>query len=132
MATRATSSFTVDSWDEDPFDEREGAKLTRTRLTKTFRGDIEGTTTGEFLMAYAAEEVSAGYVGLDRFSGSVHGRSGGFVLQHAATADRGTQSARLTVVPDSATGDLRGLRGEAEIVIAPDGGHTIILDYELG
>jgi hypothetical protein len=35
------------------------------------------------------------------------------------------------VVPDSGTGELRGLRGTARIVNEPDGGHTFELDYEL-
>jgi Protein of unknown function (DUF3224) len=36
------------------------------------------------------------------------------------------------VVPDSGTGQLRGLRGDADIGVEPDGGHTFRLDYELG
>lgn len=34
------------------------------------------------------------------------------------------------VVPDSATGELHGLRSEGQIKVAPDGGLSIILDYE--
>lgn len=32
----------------------------------------------------------------------------------------------------SGTGELRGLRGEALISVASDGGHSFTLDYELG
>lgn len=39
MSTHAAGTFEIESWEEEPYDEREGAKLTRTRLTKTFRGD---------------------------------------------------------------------------------------------
>ncbi|MEA2639326.1 MAG: hypothetical protein QOF51_720 [Chloroflexota bacterium] len=130
MATRATGTFTVDSWDGDSYDEGEGATLARARLTKTFQGEVEGTSIADLLTAQASEG-SAGYVAIERFSGALHGRSGSFVLQHSGTAERGATSARVSVVPDSATGDLRGLRGEAEIIVAPDGGHTIVLDYEL-
>jgi hypothetical protein len=35
------------------------------------------------------------------------------------------------VVPDSGTGELRGLRGEALITNEPDGGHSFTLDYDL-
>jgi hypothetical protein len=35
------------------------------------------------------------------------------------------------VVPDSATGELRGLRGEARIINEMDGGHSFTLDYDL-
>ena len=132
MSTHATGMFEIKNWDENPFDEREGARLVRTRITKIFHGDIEGESAGEFLMAYAREEGSAAYVGFERIAGRVHRRSGSFVLQHNATSDgpRGAQSATWSVVPDSGTDGLRGLRGEARIINEPDGGHTFTLDYD--
>jgi hypothetical protein len=132
MGTHAAGTFQIESWEEEPYDEREGARLTRTRLSKTFRGDVEGESTAELLMAYAAEEGSAAYVGFERVVGSVHGRSGSFVLHHSASSDasRGGQSAAWTVVPDTGTGELRGLRGEARIINEPDGGHPFTLDYD--
>ncbi|MGZ3636684.1 MAG: DUF3224 domain-containing protein, partial [Ktedonobacterales bacterium] len=63
--------------------------------------------------------------------GHLHGRSGSFVLHHSATMTRDASSTSWTVVPDSGTGELRSLRGEARIVNEPDGGHTFTLDYEL-
>ena len=133
MSTHAAGTFEIESWEEEPYDERDGAKLTRTRLTKTFRGDVEGESVAELLMAYAAEEGSAAYVGFERVTGRVHGRSGSFVLHHTATSDgaRGDSSASWSVVPDSGTGELRGLRGEARISNEPDGGHSFTLDYDL-
>lgn len=130
MGSQATGTFTIDTWEEEPYDERDGAKLTRTRVTKTFHGQIEGQSTAELLMAYA-QEGSAAYVGFERIVGRVHDRSGSFVLQHTATGSRGAQSASWSVVPDSGTGELRSLRGEARIVVEPDGGHTFTLEYDL-
>lgn len=132
MGTHAAGTFQIESWEEEPYDEREGARLTRTRLSKTFRGDVEGESTAELLMAYAAEEGSADYVGYERVVGSVHGRSGSFVLHHSASSDasRGEQSATWTVVPDTRTGELQGLRGEARIINEPDGDHPFTLDYD--
>jgi hypothetical protein len=103
-------------------------------VTKTFHGDVEGESNTELLMAYGAEERSAAYVGFERVVGSVHGRSGSFALQHSASSDgpRGERSATWSVVPDSGTGELRGLRGEAGISVEPGGGHSFTLDYELG
>ncbi|MBA3426195.1 MAG: DUF3224 domain-containing protein [Rubrobacteraceae bacterium] len=128
----AMSVFEIESWEEEMYDEREGANLARTRLAKTFRGDVAGESSAELLMAYGSEEGSAAYVGFERVVGSVHGRQGSFVLHHSARSDgpRGEQSSTLYVVPDSATGDLRGLRGEARISAEPDGGHTFTLDYD--
>jgi Protein of unknown function (DUF3224) len=133
MGTQATGTFEIDSWDEEPYDDNDGAKLTRTRLTKTFRGDVEGESTAELLMAYAAREGSAAYVGFERVVGRVHGRSGSFVIHHTASSGGpdGEPSASWTVVPDSGTGELRGLRGEATITNEPDGGHSFTLDYDL-
>lgn len=82
-------------------------------------------------MAYGTEEGSAAYVGLERIVGSVQGRSGSFILSHDARMERGEGKANLSVVPDSGTGELRGLRGEARISVGADGGHFFELDYEL-
>jgi hypothetical protein len=131
VSTRATATFTIDSWDAQPYDELEGVTLARTRVTKTFSGDVAGTSTAELLMA-GTPTGSAAYVGLERITASVHGRAGTFVLHHSATATAGgEQSASWMVVPDSATGALRGLRGAARIAATPDGGHAFTLDYEL-
>ncbi len=131
MSTHAMGTFEIESWEEEPYDEREGARLTRTRLTKTFNGDVEGVSTTDLLLAYGAEEGSAAYVGFERVVGSIHGRSGSFVLHHTATTSPDGRSATWTVVPDTGTGELRGLRGEAEISVGPDGGHSFSLDYDL-
>jgi uncharacterized protein DUF3224 len=130
MSTRATATFDIDSWEEAPYDEQEGTRLTRTRVVKTFRGEIEGESTAELLMAYA-HEGSAAYVGVERVTGRVNGRSGSFLYLHSATASSDGQSASWSVVPDSGTGELQGLRGQARIDILPDGGHVFTLDYEL-
>lgn len=131
MSTHAAGTFEIESWDEQPYEEQDGTRLTRTRLTKTFNGDVEGESTAELLMAYAAEEGSAAYVGFERVVGSVHGRSGSFVLHHSASSDgsRGAPSATWSVVPGSETGELRSLRGEARSINEPDGGHSFTLDY---
>ena len=81
-------------------------------------------------MAYGSEEGSAAYVGLERVTGSVHGRPGSFVLTHSAAMERGEGKSSLDVVPGSGTGELRGLRGEASISVEPGGGHSFTLDYD--
>ena len=130
MSKHAAGTFEIESWDEKPYDEQEGARLTRTRLTKTFSGDVEGESTAELLMAYGSEEGSAAYVGLERVTGSVHGRSGSFVLRHSATMERGKGTSSLDVVPASGTGELRGLRGKVSISAEPGGRHSFTLDYD--
>lgn len=131
MIQHATCAFIIDSWKAEPYDDRDGVALSRTRVTKTFTGDLAGTSAAELLMATAPHE-SAAYVGFERIEGSLHGRQGSFVLHHSASADGGKQTASWTIVPDSGTGELAGIQGAASILIAPDGGHTLELAYELG
>jgi len=130
MTMHATGTFDIDTWQDEPYDEAEGANLRRAHLTKTFRGEVEGRSTVEMLMAQAQHE-SAAYVAFERLDVRVHGRAGTFVLQHSGSGTRDERTATWSVVPDSGTGDLRKLRGTARIVIGPDGGHTFELDYEL-
>jgi hypothetical protein len=131
---RAIAAFSVDTYEPVPFDEHteapEGFQLSRTRISKTFSGDLAATSVTQAVMA-VTREGSAGYVAIELIVGSLHGRQGSFPLQHSATATRGAQSGSWTVVPDSGTGQLVGLSGQGEIAIDADGGHTLTLDYEL-
>ena len=131
MREQATASFDITTWDEQPYHEQDGIKLSRTRVGKAFKGEIEGESTAELLMVLAGEG-SAAYVGLERFNGRVNGREGSFVYTHTATAAGGVQAADWPVVAGSGTGELTGISGRISIDILPDGGHVLTLDYELG
>ena len=63
----------------------EEATLGRMTLDKTFSGELEGTSKGHMLAAGTNVQGSAGYVALERVAGTLHGRSGPFVLQHSGT-----------------------------------------------
>ncbi len=130
MSKRATATFQVKSWDEKPYDEiDEGPKLTRASVTKSFRGDIEGEGTLEYLMIHR-DDGSASFVGLERVVGRVGDRSGSFVLQHSGTFEGGTAKVTWFVVPGSGTGDLRGLRGEGGFASAHAEDYPITLEYD--
>jgi hypothetical protein len=131
VATTATASFTVTNWDEQPATEDQGVRTTHTKVTKKYTGDIEGGSEADMIMAYGLRKGSAAYVGFDRMSVSLHGRSGTFLMQYSVTASAAGVSSKITVVPDSGTGELTGLRGEAQ-VSEQSGAHTIRLEYELG
>jgi hypothetical protein len=73
---------------------------------------------------------SAGYVAIEKVTGKLHGRAGTFVLQHTGTMNRGAQKLSITVVPDSGTGELVGLSGKMNIIIA-GGKHSYEFDYSL-
>ena len=108
----------------------EKASLGRHSLDKVFSGDLEATSLGEMISAGGSVPGSAGYVAMERVTGTLHGRAGTFVLQHSATMNRGTPSLLLTVVPDTGTDGLEGLSGSMRIVIE-NGEHTYEFEYEI-
>jgi Protein of unknown function (DUF3224) len=129
-AQHATSPFTVDTWEEAVYDDAPTAKLARTHLTKTFTGDVEGTSDAQILTVHNVDGPAA-YVGIERVDASVHGRRGTFVLQHGASVVEGVPSLTITVVPGTGSGALEGLLGTATVTIDSEGKHTFELDYEL-
>jgi hypothetical protein len=104
--------------------------LGRMSLDKKFSGDLLATSQGEMLAFRSATAGSAGYVAMELVTGSLHGRSGSFMLQHSSTMTRGAPTQSITVVPDSATGDLLGLTGSLVITIT-EGQHLYVFDYAL-
>ena len=102
----------------------------RMLLDKVYHGSLEATAKGQMLAAMTAVKGSAGYVAIELVTGTLEGRKGTFVLQHNATMNRGVPALRITVVPDSGTGDLEGLTGKMDIVVA-DGKHSYVFDYTL-
>ncbi len=106
--------------------------LGRMSIDKRFRGDIEGTSVGEMLTAFGGTGVkgSAGYVAVERVTGTLAGRRGSFILQHSATMNRGVPQQAIVVVPDSGTGELVGLTGSLTITIVA-GEHAYDLAYAL-
>jgi len=99
-------------------------------LAKTFSGDLEATSAGQMLAIRSGVDGSAGYVAMERVTGTLGGRSGSFALQHSGSMDRGTASLNVTVVPDSGTDGLEGLAGTMEIKLEA-GRHDYVLRYSL-
>ena len=51
--TTTTGRFDLTSWDEEVFDDAEGAKLVRVSIAKAFEGGLTGTSTAALLQAFA-------------------------------------------------------------------------------
>ncbi len=111
-------------------DTAEGSPLGRRSICKTFHGEPAATSVGEMLAAGTAVNGSAGYVMIERVTGTLGGKSGGFVLMHTGIMNRGTPSLTVTVVPDSGTGDLTGLSGKMTTEIT-GGKHLYLFEYDL-
>ena len=126
--THAKGEFTVKV---EPQSEPGGdSKLARMTLDKQFTGDLTGTSKGQMLSAGTDTKGSAGYVAIEKVTGTLNGKTGSFILQHNATMDRGTPSLNIIVVPDSGTGDLAGIRGSMNIIIA-NGKHSYEFNYTI-
>jgi Protein of unknown function (DUF3224) len=114
-----------------PFEgQADGSKLGRMSIDKTITGDLVATTRGQMLSAMSDVKGSAGYVAIEKVEGTLKGRTGSFVLQHTGTMARGSPSLSVTVVPDSGTGELVGLSGTFNIIIA-GGKHSYEFTYSL-
>jgi hypothetical protein len=130
MTMRARGTFEVELTPQDADGAPADSALGRLRIVKRFHGDLDGSSRGQMLTAMTPVEGSAGYVAIERVSGTLHGRAGTFVLQHSGTMSRGRQQLTISVVLDSGTGELAGLAGQMAITIA-NGRHSYDLEYTL-
>jgi Protein of unknown function (DUF3224) len=140
---KATGRFTVASWSETLVTDIDGEGTTagdlyypnrgvnRAEVGYTYTGDIEGTSTMVYLIAYKAD--AAPVLGLERFEGSIGGHEGTCVFRHVGTQDSGSVSARVEVVPGMGTGGLETLRGEADLALAghSDDGYELALSFTI-
>ena len=128
---QAAGSFDVKITPLDPAFKFDENPYTRFSIDKQFHGDLEAASKGEMLAGGSPAKGAGGYVAVERVSGSLRGRTGTFVLQHNATMRHGSYQLNVIVVPDSGTGQLAGLSGTMQIIIAPDGKHSYNFSYSL-
>jgi hypothetical protein len=112
-------------------DDPSAGPFSRLYLDKQFHGDLDATSKGQMLAAGTAVEGSAAYVALEVVTGTLAGRRGSFVLQHAGTMNKGEPSLTVSVVPDSGTDQLTGLVGKMAIIIEGKK-HSYDFEYTLG
>jgi len=130
MPRHANGTFEVNLVPQALANADAGPLMGRMSINKTFSGDLQATSQGEMLSAGTAVKGSAGYVAMERVTGTLHGKRGSFVLQHSGTMNRGVPQLMVSVVPDSGTDELTGLSGTLGIQIA-DGKHSYVMDYEI-
>lgn len=107
----STITFKGKAWDEKPYEEiGSGAKLSKVSVKQEYTGDMAGSSTIEYIMAYATNGTCS-FVGYERFTGTLGGKSGSFVLQHVGKYENGAAKSSFTVVEGSSTDDLVALRG---------------------
>jgi hypothetical protein len=127
--TRANAVITVHKYEPEAYEQpAEGGILNRIHVEESFSGDLEGDGTVEFLQVYRADGT-ASFVGLERFTGRLAGRTGTFLLQDAGTLEGTVVSGEWSVVPGTGTGELTGLRGTGGFRANLGEGAEVTLDY---
>lgn len=133
---RFTQAFEITKWDQSDYDDAGDLTLGRAAVGKTFTATrlegagvegtgLEGTSTAELLMVGTSEGPAA-YTAVERFTGTLAGREGSFVMVHGASADQDSSPGKIV----AADGDLTGLTGTV-VFEHDDKGPRFTLDYEL-
>jgi hypothetical protein len=126
MSRHIEARFEIASWDETPFEDGDDmAKLTEALVSKRYEGDIKGTSTTKWLLAYAADK-SALYVGIEHIKGTVAGKNGSLVLLHDGSYQDGVASANLRIA--AGTDGLSNAGGTGKFRADPAGSITLDLD----
>ena len=66
-------------------DDKGDPALGRMTIDKQFHGDLEGTSKGQMLTGMTEVKGSAGYVAIEKVTGTLKGRSGSFILHTPAS-----------------------------------------------
>lgn len=127
---QAKGTFEVKRIPQGELDIGNGASIGHSRFEKRFHGPLDADSVVQMLALMSPVPGSGAYVAIERIEGRLDDRSGSFHLQHNGTMDRGQPSLTVSVVPDSGTGELTGLRGQLAIDII-DGKHFYTFDYTL-
>ncbi len=130
MTQHASGPFDVKITPEPLADKSADSTLGRMSIDKQYHGDLEATGKGEMLTVSTEVKGSAVYVAVERVTGTLQGRKGSFSLHHTGVMTRGTPELKITVVPDSGTGQLVGITGTMSIKI-DSGKHSYGFDYTL-
>lgn len=106
--------FDITSWEPTALPGVDGDWATGAAMAKTFTAGLDGTSSGLFITSGDIEGQRA-YIATERITATLDdGRSGSFVVQHG-----GLESDPDTwfgyIVPNTGTGDLAGISGQAPI-----------------
>ena len=128
MTHHATGIFDVRVVPLDPAFRFDDNAITRFSIDKQFHGGLEAASKGEMLAGGNPSRGFAGYVAIERVSGTIDGHTGTFLLQHKGTMQNGAYHMDVIVVPGSGTGQLTGIDGSMQIIIK-DGKHSYHFAY---
>ncbi len=104
--------------------------LMQMKFEKKFDGQLNATGLVSMIGLMNKELGSGGYVAIEKISGELDTKKGSFFMQHNSSMNKGVPTQSITVVPDSGTGELSGIKGEMKIDII-DGQHFYTFRYEI-
>jgi Protein of unknown function (DUF3224) len=109
----AKGGFEIKDWKENPAGAKTGPKVTRASVKQRYTGDIKGTGTIEYVMAYRPDKT-AEYTGVEVITGSIGAKKGSIALLLHGEYDGKEAITRWQVVPGAGRGDLKDLTGKGE------------------
>lgn len=95
---------------------------------KIFAGSINAQSKVSMFGIMNRDLGSGGYIALELLEGEVDGKRGTFVLQHSSFMNRGKDEQLIRIVPDTGTGELKGISGNMKIEIV-EGRHFYNFEY---
>lgn len=98
-------------------------------IEKNFTGPLRGQSRGEMPTARTDVEISACYVAIEKFSGTVEDKAGSFILRHFGVMSADQNRLISEIVSDSGTEELKGISGKTEIH-RKGGEHQYVLHCE--
>ena len=128
MKAKAAGTFEVKITPQNTGEKLGAAGVSRFALDKQYEGDLEAVSQGQMVAAGTEVKGSAGYVAIEKVTGTLGNRTGTFFLQHSGIMSRGESSLNVVVIPDSGTADLAGLSGTLTIKIE-GGKHFYEFEY---
>ena len=128
-----SGTFEIDVTLEDIQEADEyGVGTARFSRRKAFSGGLSGQAAGTMLsVGTRAEGSASAYVAVDRFVGTLAGKSGGFALIYRGAVSRSDAfDMEIVIAPESGTGELEGITGALSIEVK-DGMHHYSFTYAL-
>ncbi|MGE5683099.1 MAG: DUF3224 domain-containing protein [Bacillota bacterium] len=131
----AKGTYSVKKWEENNYAEisRE-MKMSKASVVYNMSGEIEGIASVEYLLFYKYFDAtdqhnsSAQYTGLIRFTGTINGLNGSFVMEDHGNFENGAAISSLRILQGSGQSELRNIQGKGSYS-ADKNGAVIELDY---
>lgn len=120
MSQSATSSFTVTSWEEKPFEgSTDELKITQAIVSTSFTGGINGVGSVIYVMKHKPDGTAT-FIGLQQINGAMGNLNGSFAIEQNGFFDGKEARGTCIIQQGSGTGDFANLSGQGEF-IAPMG-----------